>query len=152
MPSRNFGKKKKTCLTNKITVRSLKISSPALDIHPFCPKLIMMMSTFEVCGRNHVVWLFKWNLFSFWVCDQSHESFWAVLFCGIGCSVLVYWLNCSNFGNCKQNAVVWPVWLFLVSEQTLSVVIQTKHFWHQLFVTVLVLILSLWSKSFGVTI
>ena len=106
--------------------------------------------SFEVGGRNHVVWLFKWNLFSFWVCDQSNESFWAVLFCCIG-SVLVYWLNCLNFGNCKQNSVVWPVWLFFwVSEQTLSVIIQTKHFWHQLFVvTVFVLILSLWPKSFG---
>ena len=31
---------------------------------------------------------------------------------------------------------------FLVPEQTLSVIIQTKHFWHQLFVvTVFVLIL-----------
>ena len=54
LPSSNFGKKKKAWLTNKITVRSLKISS-ALDIHPFRPKLILMMSTFKVCGPNHVV-------------------------------------------------------------------------------------------------
>ena len=54
LSSSNFGKKK-AWLTNKITVRSLKTSSPALDIHPFRPKLILMMSTFKVCGPNHVV-------------------------------------------------------------------------------------------------
>ena len=30
-------------------------SPPALDIHSFRTKLILMMSTFQVCGRNHVV-------------------------------------------------------------------------------------------------
>ena len=68
LPSSNFGQKKKTSLTNKITVRSLKISSPALDIHPFRPKLILMMSTFQVCGRNYVVTI-QMKPFSFWVCE-----------------------------------------------------------------------------------
>ena len=89
LPSSNFGqKKKKTSLTNKITVRSLKISSPALDIHPFRPKLILMMSTFQVCGRNYVETIqmkpfFVLSLWSHGETNQmktSEQYFSAVLF------------------------------------------------------------------------
>ena len=74
---------------------------------------------------------------------QSNETFWAVLFYPY-CLFSLSWavqivqtlesvnenLSCDQFGN------------FWVSEQTLSVIIWTKHFWYQLFVfTVFILIL-----------
>lgn len=58
----------KKWLSTKFTVRSLKISSAELMSNsPFPPKFdfddILWISNFQDRGRNHVVWLFKWNLF-----------------------------------------------------------------------------------------